>query len=631
MTSRTERVLLITLSLAKLWIVAARTLTAYGWSAVDDFWFLRIARLLLAGRWLGAYDETTLIKGIGYPLFVAAMDVLHVPLLIAQQIFYVVACFAVWLALRPAVHSAGARVAMFAILMFNPMCFAEDLANRAIREAIYHPQSLLVAAGVGGALLRRREPLRRVMPWIVLAGVSLTWLWHTREEGIWIAPLVAIPLAALLFRSWPDRRRMLAIGGVPAAMFAIVYAAIAITNGVHYGIYTTVEFKQHSFLRAYGALISVRQHPAKARVAVTKEARERIYAVSPAFAELRPSLEGDPGARWASAAPRPDREIATGMFMWAFRDAVARAGYYARGGPAVTEYYERLAREIRRARDDNRLDARKLRATMAPPLLWGQRREVLLESVYGLASLARFRTFWMRHGYSEGTDQELALYREMTHEVLAPRKPGAPFVRITGRATYRNAPLALSVERRDGTPVFDATVNTLPGGRFSVFTPVWDAWLVMRDAHHVVDRVPLSYEMHIAAHNPELRLSVDSMTIDVPQIVISPSVEFRYGVMNAIGTAFQVAFLPLSVFALGAYAWTRAWRGRPEVTVLLLGIFGAVLLRTLLLALIQVTSFDIYGRYESPGHALLILGVSIAAYEAWRTRTSACPPDQQSA
>jgi hypothetical protein len=622
-----EWLLVVVLSAAKLWIAQARTLSALGWGAVDDHWFLSRAQSILAGEWLGPYDENTLVKGAGYPLFVAFTNIFAIPLLFAQQLLYAVACVVVYIALKPVIRTTGARVAIFAVLLFNPMCFSEDLANRTIRDAIYPSLALLIVAGVTGALLRRDERVRRLLPWLLLTGLAFALFWHTREEGIWIIPFLLCGIAILGKKR--DARAML-IAGVPVAIFAFAYAAIVITNGLHYGAFTAVEFKEKSFLRAYGSLISVRQHPPLARIPVPKETRQRIYAVSPAFAELRPFLEGEIGKMWASVSPpgHPG-EIGGGMFIWTFRDAVAAAGYYRRGAPAVTRYYDRVAAEIEAARASGRLDARRPRASMVPPLLWGQRTAVVQTWLRGCVDLARFKQFLIRQTYSEGSDEELALFADLTRSRLAPRDES--FVHIIGSARYANGPLDLSIQQDDGRPVVGASVSA-KNGRFEIWSPAHDAWFVLSADGREIDRIPLNYDGRFVSGNPRVRLSVDSISIEMERNDRSVLDEFRFRIMDAVGKTYQVAFLPFTIIALLLYLanlkWIVRWRGRWDLPILLAGLLASVMFHTLMLALIEVASFNSFlGRYESPGHALMILAVALAAHDGiiatrarWRRR-----------
>src|SRR5205085_1701027 len=110
----------------KLWLAGARTLEAIGWAGHDDWWFLQRAIAILHGHWLGPYNHLTLIKGQGYPLWVAFISTLHVPLLFAQQLLYALACFAVCRALPV----GRTRAILFVVLLFNPISVSDNTSIR---------------------------------------------------------------------------------------------------------------------------------------------------------------------------------------------------------------------------------------------------------------------------------------------------------------------------------------------------------------------------------------------------------------------------------------------------------------------------------------------------------------------
>src|SRR4051812_10950120 len=97
----------ITLVLFKLWLVSAQTIVAVGSANHDDALFINLARALLGGGWLGSYNEFTLAKGPMYPLFIAGVFLIGVPLFTAQQMLYTAACGLLVRALRPLIPHRG--------------------------------------------------------------------------------------------------------------------------------------------------------------------------------------------------------------------------------------------------------------------------------------------------------------------------------------------------------------------------------------------------------------------------------------------------------------------------------------------------------------------------------------------
>ncbi len=365
---------MLALTLLKLWLVAWQEVAAQGSARFDDYLFVELGERLMHGEWLGPYHERTLVKGPVYPMWLAAVSLLRWPLLPAQHALHAAAAAALVLALGRLIPHRGARVALFALLLFDPGTY-ESTSHRVTREGIYTSLTLLMLAGA--ALIALRPHLRgaALCAWAIFLGVALSMFWFTREEGPWLLPAVAIPLAfagvqrARLASGW---RRVVTVAplAAPLLILAAAHVALAQANRHYYGVSTTIELRAPWFTHAYGALTRVDPERALLRIPVTASARAQIYAVSPAFAELRPHLEwrsrlheslsgGD------SESPAPAEEMTGTWFIWAFRDAVAAAGHHDTL-PHARAYYEGLAREVDEACAEGRLTCGPPHASLAP-------------------------------------------------------------------------------------------------------------------------------------------------------------------------------------------------------------------------------------------------------------------------
>ena len=76
---------MIVLIIIKLWLVEALDFVAT-YTPHDDYLFVRLAKSILNGEWLGPYDQLTLVKGPVYPLFLAVAHHTGLPLLFVQQL-----------------------------------------------------------------------------------------------------------------------------------------------------------------------------------------------------------------------------------------------------------------------------------------------------------------------------------------------------------------------------------------------------------------------------------------------------------------------------------------------------------------------------------------------------------------
>lgn len=447
-------------TLLQIWLVAALPLTAIGNAAPDDRLFLNLAvpfltwlgslfygqewlstlnAFLANGDWLGTYNNLTLIKGPGYPIWIAFCFILGFPLLFAQNLLYIGAGLTLFANLRKIVPHPKLLTLLYLIYLFNPLTII-----RVAREGIYPALTVFILAGLMGIYLNRHETGWKRLRWVILSGIALSWFWLTREEGIWLVPSILLLMSYTLFQLY----RTLNISKtffkqsitclLPLAILFCGLQVVSLLNKIYYDIYATVEVKSPDFLAAYGALTRV-EHPIMIRyLPVPKAVRQQVYQVSPAFKELEPHLEGrlleifgSQQSHGCSVYPETCGDIAGGWFLWAFREAVSWAGYYnplnytghGLSARESRQYYRRLAEEVNQACDKGLLKCLPPRATLMPPL----HREdlpLLAKTVWqGWENL--LTSIGPRHPLlgglqSAGTEELLLLFSDLTREQLAP-------------------------------------------------------------------------------------------------------------------------------------------------------------------------------------------------------------------
>ncbi len=419
----------LALTVLKLWLTRGQGVFALGSAGHDDRLFLELAQHLVRGEWLGPYNELTLAKGPSYSLFIAAAFSLGVPLFLAQHLFYAFACALFARALRPAISSAAARCAIYVLLLWNPMTFDGSSMGRVLRQQVYGPLGLLIFAGLIALYFRRADPARRQLPWVLLLGLAGAAFYLTREEVIWFAPSVLLLAGAWLLGSWRISRATAwrAAGGLGLALVvaALPVLVVCAQNKRHYDWFGTCEFRAEEFRDAYGAMLRVRVGPELAYVPVTREARTAMAAASPAFAELQKQFEAGLAPGWAGASeffthlPPAQGQIGGGWLVWAFREATAKAGYCGNAAQALI-FYRRLARELNQACDAGRLPADGPRSGFLPPWRDDQSGPFLHAAGAFADFVVRFSRFSARDSASSGSPGELQLFRDLTHERLAP-------------------------------------------------------------------------------------------------------------------------------------------------------------------------------------------------------------------
>jgi hypothetical protein len=426
----------------KLWLVTAQARTVWGSARNDDFSYLWRAANITRGDWLGEFTHLTLHTGAGYPLWMA-LNALHpLPLYVADHLFYVLACGVLAWALRPRLGPLVMTL-LFLALLFNPGSYDLQM-RRLVRESIYHSQTLLVVGTAIGLYLRSRGGLGRLAIWALGFGIALGFFWITREEGVWLLPLLLL-LAALLVRDLfrlPPGRPYLRLGllGGGVAIAVSIVAAVAWTNYRHYGAFVTTEMKMTEFQRAVGAMQRVEHEHRLPYLLVPAETMERIARHAPSFREIEPHF-GDARQQYMKARqalglqgdPRYAAEIPGGWFLWALRNAASSAGYYD-SLPRARAFWQRLADEIDAACERGDLRCGPKSSSVAPP--W--HREYAADAVRSLLRmtvyLARLDGLFLDSPPSDGRSWQLRIARRVTKDRLEPTARAAAARTASGEA-----------------------------------------------------------------------------------------------------------------------------------------------------------------------------------------------------
>ena len=373
-SGRTFVVTIASAMLLKLWLTSQTRIIAL-YAPHDNSNFLEHAKNIAMGLWFGPYDEATLIKQPFFPLYMAGLQEFGIPLPIAHQLFYGLACFVACFAIKPLVRSPFFLSAAFVILYFNPM--ENDAGSwTTARGQINSTLALLTISCAIGLYIRRQAALRITLRWAVALGISFSAFWLTREEAVWMLPALAVLFVFFMYpvvrpAQWLGVRARLVPIGISVVLWLAAVGSIMFINGTMYGWYTTAENMSPEFVSAYDSLARIDPGVATdPRFPVPHAARMIAYRVSPAARELASYLDGPSGVVWQGYGCQfyhACGDIHGGWFIWAFRDSISVAGYYSSGAKARS-FYVRLANEIDTACDSGKIHCWSKGHTLSPPL-----------------------------------------------------------------------------------------------------------------------------------------------------------------------------------------------------------------------------------------------------------------------
>lgn len=364
----------VVLALIKLWLVHSDEVACLG-SPFDDIWYAQSAK---DWYWLRSYRELPFgtppyIRPPIFPLYVALANLSGIPLRLTNELLFLFAAFVFAWVLTKAGQSQFLCALVYAAIVFHPASFFVN--NLVYPDALYAPVLLFALVGLIFLFLKR-EAQRRLW-YAVATGLLLAILWHVRQESVAIVGFLIVYALLLLVAGGEQRvfsthtlKQLGVLVVVPAVVILTVSLIVKTINYARVGVFATDAMFTSDFERASKALLRVKPAVPIRFVSVPREARGRVYQISPAFKELEPYFEGDPGQTWVrfgkDVGVQAPGEISAGHFWWALNQATYMAGYN-KSARHAGQFYRRVAGEINAACADGRLECRPVFSSLVDP------------------------------------------------------------------------------------------------------------------------------------------------------------------------------------------------------------------------------------------------------------------------
>ena len=463
-------ILLLSLGVIKLFLVHGISFSA-ACSSYDDLLFIKLAQSIISGNWLGQYNETTLIKGPFYPIWIALAYKLNIPLFLSQQILYCISCITFILYLQGIEKNKIILIIIYCVILFNPMSFPPTAMRSTVNTALL---IFIVSFAIGTVININSGWLKQLVPSFYL-GVALSAFWLTREEGVWILPFLILLFFTSFYLQISNKHnfKKISLFILPFFILIVSYLCISMINKIYYNTFTVIELNDNAFKSAYGSILRVKQDNSRSFVPVSKKNLSKLYNASPSFNELKHYFEGNAGKSWeigqifytlkeqythnklntnfknyitsflhhdksevwqkmwANITP-DDSDISGGHFIWAFRSAVKSAGYYTEHNSCtdlnckstinlqLTKYYLRLAKEIDIACKNGTLDCYSERKSLMSPWQNQYLYPLVKTFFYSFYYISNFFDYKISPFYlnSYGSEASLKLYSKITNEEI---------------------------------------------------------------------------------------------------------------------------------------------------------------------------------------------------------------------
>jgi len=346
--NKIDKIILLIISIVYISLCLKLPVSIYTTANYDDALFWNNASSILRGNWLGDYNDLTLIKGVGFPLFLALNYLIGFPISLSTSVFFLLSIILFLYYLKKYYNIN--KVILFSILillLFQPYY----LPGRVIRDNIYPALTLLFITGFIN--LYNFDKFISGKYSISLFGVAGGFLLLTREEGIWVFPALIFLLifkSIAIFNNKIIFKKFL----IQTTIFLFsIYVPIGIVSTINYFKYgqfiaTESFIAKGPYTDTLKILNSIESGPEIPHIPVSYAKRSEAYKVSPSFLKLKDYFERD-GRWWTQPGcdiyPDTCGDFAGGWFMFALRAAVTRSGYYTSPKDA-DNFYRQIYIEI---------------------------------------------------------------------------------------------------------------------------------------------------------------------------------------------------------------------------------------------------------------------------------------------
>lgn len=335
-------------------------------NTADESLMIDLADSLIHGNYLGEYTQFTLVKGMGFPIFLMISNIIGISYIDSVQFLYTLACIIFLNTLTKFVESKKIRVFAFAYVLFMPYTYSTSMML-VYRDNITVSLSIIVVSLMMNIYYYLESDNRNIIKNII--GVCISWilLWNTREDTFWTVILYVVFLIICVINISSYQKNVLykikkvTLILVPGLMVFLSIHVISFINLINYGVYTENELNNSNYTKAVMLIMSIEPPEEVDYVEITHDTLKELYKVSPSLNEISDIIENEYAyGNMPCVGYNPDnKEINADWITWVLRGAASSHGYYE-SATIANDYWGRVYDEIQCAVDDGTLETRKI-------------------------------------------------------------------------------------------------------------------------------------------------------------------------------------------------------------------------------------------------------------------------------
>ena len=300
----------------------------------DDGLMVRGLHFLQKGEYFGPYDNLTLIKSQLFPIILYLIKFCHLNYCHGFSLFYIAACLFLTLSLKDVIKNKKYLLLIYLLLLFNPASFSQDLFQRLYRNSLSMTEFIFFFACVVRVLFAKSHRLLNYS----LLGLSLSLLFLTREDNLWVYPL----LFFIFVYSFCQNKNLKTIflNLLPLVILIGSLHLVSFINYRYYGIYTYNEIKKSHFHDTYKKILQIKDDVKIDQVAIPKSTLYLLAEKAAAFHLNKHDID-----MFYDFMVEENEEITNGNLIWYLRSLVFRLNRFSSASESEA-YYQQLGVEL---------------------------------------------------------------------------------------------------------------------------------------------------------------------------------------------------------------------------------------------------------------------------------------------
>ena len=166
---------IVAIFLVRMFLCSAQNVYYIYGAGYDDYLIASMADNLLSFKWLGTYNELTLSKGIFSSIFLAISNILGMPLLFAEMLFYAISCVFFIHVIKKLIPNKKILIFIYAVLIFNPIMYSKPLL-RVYRDNIYSSLLIYLISFMIAIFLNYKENTKSLVKYMVGLGITFAYM-----------------------------------------------------------------------------------------------------------------------------------------------------------------------------------------------------------------------------------------------------------------------------------------------------------------------------------------------------------------------------------------------------------------------------------------------------------------------